>query len=251
MKKFLIFIAFLVVITPLLESVRTGVVEANTIQQGVNVEGERELVFEQNDENGIIYTYTENGVDFKVVEEFVGDGAVSKIYVYDENLGDYVIDDTLVTEVTADQSEVTLTSDVSGEEMVFNVNDEIEGKDGVVELPSGVSTMAASAWFYNTTYNGSNNVKVTKWTVASVAIIVGAITKLPKAAQVVIQISAMTINLNVNKIYYTRHAYRDNNAGRNRPNVKYITHLYSNSAKTSALRTNVVSYHCTSYCTYN
>lgn len=99
MKKFLIFIAFLVVITPLLESVRTGVVEANTIQQGVNVEGERELVFEQNDENGIIYTYTENGVDFKVVEEFVGDGAVSKIYVYDENLGDYVIDDTLVTEV--------------------------------------------------------------------------------------------------------------------------------------------------------
>lgn len=251
MKKFLVLIALMVVITPLFETFNVGQVKANTVVQDEGVEGD--LIFEQNDENGIIYTYSENGKDYRVVETFENNqtAASSEIYEYNEQVGDYVIIDKIFTSSNEDQTIVTQTSEFSGEVSTVDVQNEIESNDGQFDLDT-VGTMArASAWYYNTTYNGSTSFATTRWTVSAVAILIASVTKLPGTAKAVTSIAAMTINMNAKTIYYTRHAYRDNNASKNRPNVKYITHIYKNSAKTIPIKTNVVSYACSSYCTKN
>ncbi len=224
------------------EKVQTA--EASTEElEGIN----EDVVFEEMNSNQYVYTYSNEGEDYKNIEVFVSETEVhSEIYMLNKETQEYELVDSIITVVEKDTVKQTSEqtneySEVPIEAMSVNLKDSMHFEENLYQI-------AASSWKYNKTYTGSNNLKLQRFTVGAIAIIVASITKLPQTARTVTQVANLYFQINASKAYYKTVVYKDSNAPRNRPNFKHVTTFYKNSARTQVLKSNVVRLACSSTC---
>lgn len=86
---------------------------------------------------------------------------------------------------------------------------------------------------YGSRYSGNNTAK--KVTVGSIAITIGAITKVPSTVKWVTNLANLFYQTGSKKVYYSAQAYKDNNSPKLRPTYKVNYTFYSNKAHTNKI----------------
>ncbi|MDW8798713.1 hypothetical protein NGC87_01545 [Staphylococcus pseudoxylosus] len=86
---------------------------------------------------------------------------------------------------------------------------------------------------YGSRYSGNNTAK--KLTVGSIAVTVGAITRVPASVKWVTNIANLFYQTGSKKVYYSAQAYKDKNSPKLRPTYKVNYTFYSNKAHTKKI----------------
>jgi len=230
MKKILLLIACVLLFSTLVPQ------KANALEN----ENIKNLKFIVQNSKELIYTFTEEGKNYKAVEKFSDDGKKVNTKIYKTNSKELKLVDKFTT--TLNNETVTQTNK-NGQQSDFKL---------ISESPTNQQLSFAkykSDWNYHKSWKGNN--KFTKWSVGAIAIVLAGITKMPASAVVIINLAGYTYGMNAKTVYYSAKDYKDGNAPRLRPNFKQVTNIYANSARTKVIKKGVVSYNCTSTCTHN
>lgn len=216
-----------------LESARA---ESKIDQQNVDSDI-KDVVFIEQSDGKLEYTYTKGNEKFKNVEYFNENqtGLRSYIYKLDKDTGEYQKVDELVSQLSFDKKEVSIESLVTKEKdvMVVQSNQNTASLD---ELE--FSIQAKDKWTYHGTVYGDNKPK--KWTIGVIGISIAGITRLPAAAKIVVSIANMTYQLATDVFYYKKVSYKK--GPKLRPSFKFVTTFYADKARKKVIKKNVVSY---------
>lgn len=126
------------------------------------------LKFQEQSDTRLIYTYEEEGQNYKVIEDFSDDkkSVLSKIYIYDENEGAYKSEDEVFS--TLDEKENTITQSFNGTEKVIQLEDiyqdeEISIVNDDFKSSIGLAAKKAPKWKHWQTYKSNSKIKMGYW----------------------------------------------------------------------------------------
>lgn len=196
-------------------------------------------------EKNLEYSYRENGEIFKVREDFNSDytSVNSTIYKLDENTNEYIIFDELITSINLEENIVILKSTLNdATETIINIDEiNVDGSnhDEININDDSPMLYANYDWVYKNTEYGSN--KFNRLTIAGIAIVVSAITKLPATAKVVTNLANTYYQIGVGALYYIKHTYNDKNSNKLRPTIKTVTHFYSDPDRKRLVKSHVTN----------
>ncbi|ELK47885.1 UNVERIFIED_CONTAM: hypothetical protein N8J90_18915 [Halobacillus marinus] len=145
---------------------------------------------------------------------------------------------SLAPSISAQTSTETKTNNSSSSSFTYPAPDKILKEPVVGTDADECNCGGGSDWTYHTTYNGDN--RPTKWTVGAISISLAGVTKIPATATVITNIANMTYQLYSDTIYYTQSVFKK--GSKLRPDYKYVTTFYADSAHTKVIESNVVSY---------
>lgn len=149
---------------------------------------------------------------------------------------------SLAPTISAQSSTKTETNEISTN-VTYTSPDKLLKDPGVGTMADECNCGGGGSWSYHDTVFGDNT--PTKWTVGAIAISVAGITKLPASATIITNIANMTYQLNSDTVYYQKMIFKK--GSKLRPDYKYVTTFYSDSARTDVIESNVVSYNTYPY----
>ncbi|EPY2273648.1 hypothetical protein ACXAUS_002516 [Clostridium sporogenes] len=182
----------------------------------------------------LVYSYEQNNQIFKTEEVTSGNQVLAKVYKMNSD-GTFLKLDEIKTIV--DREKNLVLQEINGEKNVIQLSETIV-KNPVENLMRGnIPKPPQNKWVYRYTHKGSN--KYNKFLLSTGAnILAGA---LGVGYGVALAIIRSAVNLNLDTVYYTSKVYYKYR-GFLAVKCKYISNVYSDSARRNLIKANVVGY---------
>ncbi|MGO5075695.1 hypothetical protein ACTQ4K_17525 [Clostridium sporogenes] len=182
----------------------------------------------------LVYTYEQNNQIFKTEEVTSGNQVLAKVYKMNSD-GNFVKLDEIKTIV--DREKNIVIQEINSQKNVMQLSETIV-EDPIQNVMRGnIPKPPQNTWVYKYTHKGSN--KYNKFLLSTSANILAA--TLGVGYGVAFAIVRSAVNLNLDTVYYTSKIYYKYR-GFLAVQCKYISNVYSDSARRNLIKANVVGY---------
>lgn len=232
-KVFFRFIVSFIAISLIFTGIFSNTALANDDQK-TTLEDEKISNFEYitQTEDKLEYTFTENGIDYKIIEHLSPQEVVSHFYKKNAENNEFEKYDTVTTTVLEDEEAIQSHSESTDEV----TKTDISAFEQEIQEP-GVNVLSTGFKYERTNYGTSIP---TKWAVGAIAITIASITKVPATAKWVINIANLTFQLGTGKLYYKYVYYKKGSGAATVTRVERT--VYTNSKHTNALGASIHDY---------
>ncbi|WP_409068833.1 hypothetical protein ACFLKC_13945 [Clostridium caseinilyticum] len=182
----------------------------------------------------LVYTYEQNNQTFKTEEFISKNQVISKVYKMNLD-GSFVKMDEVKTSI--DENKKQIIQEVNGQKDIIPLNEYVEEVNENVVRSARANRPPQNTWVYIRTDKGSNKYK--KFLLGAGAISLSALLKVPYSAA--LQILNLGVALNLDTVYYTTKVYYKYR-GFLAVEAKYVSNVYSDSARRNLIKSNVVGY---------